>query len=88
MLKCVLLLIAQLSNYFCAHYGEKWQYWKKKKKKYTFSPLHCTHWHLQEHKCLVKKWMKIRPNLVDNSVPTVDYSKEEKEQNKTTFALL
>lgn len=37
-LKCVLLLIAQLSNYFCAHYSEKWQYWKERKNVHSFFP--------------------------------------------------
>lgn len=37
-LKCVLLLIAQLSNYFRAHYSEKWQYWRERENVHSFSP--------------------------------------------------
>lgn len=76
-LKCVLLLIAQLSNYFCAHYSEKWQYWKERENVHSFFPPCCTHWHPQEHKCLVKSLLKIRPNLWDISTSTIDDSKRQ-----------
>lgn len=77
-LKCVLLLIAQLSNYFCAHYSEKWQYWERECALFPPAPPPCcTHWHPQEHTCLVKSLMKIKPSWWDIYTSTIDDSQRQ-----------
>ena len=42
-----------------------------------FSPPCCTHWHPQEHKCLVKSLMKIKPNWWDIYTSTMDDSQRQ-----------